>query len=135
MKKNANIMCRGSGWHWPTPSLMQTLAKKFCAMHRGADAAAGGEQREQGERAVIVWTQRRGQDRWALGSLCRPSPPSEYFTQSLLIIWPGSPDVQGSGDLLNICNGRRKKGRKVSLVMATLVTSDLCYVNTNIMST
>ena len=70
-----------------------------------------------------------------LWALCAAPAPPEYFTQSLLIIWPGSPDVQGSGDLLNICNGRRKKGRKVSLVMVTLVTSDLCYVNTNIMST
>ena len=36
---------------------------------RGAEGAG-----EQGERAVIVWTQRRGQDRWAEPLCAAPAP-------------------------------------------------------------
>ena len=104
----------------PGAALAHTLADANFGEKIRSDASGGrcsGRLRELGSKgSVQSLCGHKDGARTDGQSLFVPPQPPAYFTQSLLIMWPSH---DGSGDLLNICNGRRKKGRKVSLVMAT----------------
>ena len=101
--------------------LMQTLAKKYGAMHRGGSCSRGS----RGSVQSLCGHKDGAGARTDGGEgepLCPAPAPRILHLVSPHNLVQGSPD--GLGDLLNICNGRQKKGRKVSLVTATPVNGD-----------
>lgn len=100
-------------WHWPTPLLMQTLAKKCRAMHR-----AGGGQMQRGARGACSHCVPRTKTGTEPGQMGRPAarergeplcPAPAPRILHLISPYNFVPRLMVRGIFLNICNGRQSR--------------------------